>query len=74
MTFTTAENPFIRPPPPKPVQQRYTEWVDEVERVFETTGETRLAKKGEFVLGLFGVAVANNDTTEPYPILREVAA
>lgn len=73
MSFTTADNPFIKQSPPKPTPRRYSA---EDGRVFETTGEVRRAKKGEFVVGpmssIFGAAQANRDTEDEYPILRQV--
>ena len=75
MSFTTHENPYIRREPPKPKPERFT---TSDGRVFETTGEFRRAKAGEFVKGpmsyLMGPALVNRDTTESFAILREVTS
>lgn len=73
MSFTTADNPFIKSPPtPKPTLYHADDG-----RTFETTGEVRPAKKGEYIVGpmsgLLGPAIAERDTEASYPILREVA-
>lgn len=66
MSFT-IDNPYTRQTP------QHVPQIHEVDgRRFETTGEHRLAKKGEYVLGLFGVAIVNNDTSAKLPILREI--